>query len=65
MLEETVLYYGHYTDQSIQLIPHLAFDMPAAYFSVMAVLYMISFVALAVRLVRFFLNFTFISYIMN
>jgi hypothetical protein len=48
MLEETVLYYGHYTDQSIQLIPHLAFDMPAAYFSVMAVLYMISFVALAV-----------------
>jgi hypothetical protein len=57
MLEETVLYYGHYTDQSIQLIPHLAFDMPAAYFSVMAVLYMISFVALAVRLVRFFFFF--------
>ncbi|XP_063917385.1 transmembrane channel-like protein 3 isoform X2 [Zophobas morio] len=45
---ETVFYYGHYTNQFIEVIPHLSFDMPASYFSVTVILYVLSFVVLAV-----------------
>ncbi|XP_044272315.1 transmembrane channel-like protein 5 [Tribolium madens] len=50
--DDTVLYYGHYTNHTIQLVPFLFFDMPIAYFTVNVVLYLISFLILAVSVAQ-------------
>ncbi|XP_008196552.1 transmembrane channel-like protein 7 isoform X1 [Tribolium castaneum] len=50
--DDTVLYYGHYTNHTIQLISFLLFDVPVAYFTLIVVLYLISFVILAVSVAQ-------------
>lgn len=54
ILQDTILFYGHYSPDIMSWTPNTYYNIPYAYFFTMVVLYLFFFIILALRVIRFY-----------